>query len=122
MVVLSTTCRWMWPGRWVPTSSLPSTCSRTSTMTISRPLSFLKGLNGVSSWLKYRPDIAKYNEMRKSADVYINPNLGKYDVMSFTPKAINAMIDMGESAAKKKYKELVKVAKKCRKGRARTRK
>lgn len=86
------------------------------------PLSFLKGLNGVSSWLKYRPDIAKYNEMRKSADVYINPNLGKYDVMSFTPKAINAMIDMGESAAKKKYKELVKVAKKCRKGRARTRK
>lgn len=86
------------------------------------PLSFLKGLNGVSSWLKYRPDIAKYNEMRKSADVYINPDLGKYDVMSFTPKAINAMIDMGESAAKKKYKELVKVAKKCRKGRARTRK
>ena len=86
------------------------------------PLSFLKGLNGVSSWLKYRPDIAKYNEMRKSADVYINPNLGKYDVMSFTPKAINAMIDMGESAAKKKYKELVKVAKRGRKGRARMRK
>lgn len=86
------------------------------------PLSFLKGLNGVSSWLKYRPDITKYNEMRKSADVYINPNLGKYDVMSFTPKAINAMIDMGESAAKKKYKELVKVAKRGRKGRARMRK
>lgn len=86
------------------------------------PLSFLKGINGVSSWLKNRPDIAKYNEMRKSADIYINPDLGKNDVMSFTPKAINAMIDMGESAANKKYKELVKVAKGDRKGRARTRK
>ena len=81
------------------------------------PLSFLKGVNGVSEWLKNRPDIAKYNEMRKSADIYINPDLGKYDVMSFKPKAINAMIVMGESAAKKKYKELVKVAKKCNKQR-----
>lgn len=77
------------------------------------PLSFLKGNSGATEWLKDRPDVAKYNEMRKSADVYINPDLGKYDVMSFTPKAISAMIEMGEKAAKKHYRELVKVAKKA---------
>lgn len=73
------------------------------------PLSFLKGVNGASLWLKNRPDIAKYNEMRKSADIYINPDLGKYDVMSFKPKAITNMIDMGEKAAKKYYKDLEKI-------------
>lgn len=78
------------------------------------PLSFLKGVNGASDWLKNRPDIAKYNEMRKSADVYINPDLGKYDVMSFKPKAIDAMIEMGEKAANKQYRELEKVAKKVK--------
>lgn len=78
------------------------------------PLSFIKGSNGASAWLKDRPDVAKYNEMRKSADVYINPDLGKYDVMSFKPKAIGAMIEMGEKAAQKHYGELKKVAKKVK--------
>lgn len=79
------------------------------------PLRFLKGTGGATAWLRDRPDIAKYNEMRRSADVYINPDLGKYDVMSFTPKAINAMIQMGEKAAKKQYKQLTKITKKTKK-------
>lgn len=73
------------------------------------PLSFLKGSSGAARWLKERPDITKYNEMRRSADVYINPDLGKYDVMSFTPKAIKDMIAMGEKAAKKARKKLSKL-------------
>lgn len=76
------------------------------------PLRFLKGSSGASSWLRDRPDIAKYNEMRTKADIYINPDLGKYDVMSFKEKAITDMIAMGEEAARKYYNELVEVAKK----------
>lgn len=77
------------------------------------PLRFLKGNSGASSWLRDRPDIAKYNEMRTQADIYINPDLGKYDVMSFKEKAITDMIAMGEESARKYYAELVEVAKKA---------
>ncbi len=76
------------------------------------PLRFLKGRSGAASWLKNRPDVAKYNNMRHSADIYINPDLGNYDVMSFNNDAINDMIDMGYKAANKEYKQLVKLAKK----------
>lgn len=78
------------------------------------PLSFIKGSSGVASWLKNRPDIAKYNEMRRSADIYVNPDLGKYDVMSFSSKAIQTMIDLGDKAMEKHYHDLVKLAKKLK--------
>lgn len=62
------------------------------------PLSFLRGLGGFIKWLVERPDIVRYNENRKQADVYINPNLKDYGVTSFNPNAIADMIEIGKKA------------------------
>lgn len=60
-------------------------------------------------WLRQRPDIVNYNRNRKDADVYINPNLGKYGVTSFKPKAIAEMIQMGQKAGAKSLGKLRKL-------------
>lgn len=60
------------------------------------PFAFLKGLGGVIDWLAERPDIRKYNINRTKADLYINPDLGSYGVKDFRPKAIAAMLRIGE--------------------------
>ncbi len=63
-------------------------------------------------WLRTRPDFVNYNRNRQNCDVYINPTLEGYGVTSFTPKAIKAMIELGQEAGQKKYKELVKLRRK----------
>lgn len=68
-------------------------------------------------WLRTRPDFVNYNRNRQNCDVYINPTLKGYGVTSFTPKAIKAMIELGQEAGKKKYKELVKLKRKVMKSR-----
>ena len=73
------------------------------------PFSFLKGLGGVLEWLARRPDIQKYNENRRNADIYINPDLGNYGVTSFKPDAIADMIDIGRKAGEEKYGELMQL-------------
>ncbi len=60
------------------------------------PFAFLKGLGGVIDWLAERPDIRMYNINRTKADLYINPDLGSYGVKDFRPKAIAAMLRIGE--------------------------
>lgn len=63
-------------------------------------------------WLRTRPDFVNYNRNRQDCDVYINPTLKGYGVTSFTSKAIKAMIELGQEAGKKKYKEIVKLKRK----------
>lgn len=63
-------------------------------------------------WLRTRPDFVNYNRNRKDCDIYINPKLKGYGVTSFTPKAIKAMITLGEKAGKEKFSQLVKLRKK----------
>lgn len=79
------------------------------------PLSFLRGNSAIAEWLKERPDIKKYNEMRKSADIYINPDLSGYDMMSFNSEAIKDMVARGEKAAKKQRHDLKKALKAIKK-------
>lgn len=73
------------------------------------PFAFLKNLGGVLQWLAERPDIRKYNENRRNADIYINPDLGDYGVTSFKPDAIADMIDIGCRAGEEKYDELMRL-------------
>jgi len=61
---------------------------------------------GMVEWFLSRPDRTKYNENRTQADVYINPDLGTYDVMSFSNAAVADMISMGERAGKQALPEL----------------
>lgn len=74
-----------------------------------KPKQINKFMPGSVKWLRSRPDFVNYNRNRKDADVYINPTLKGYGVTSFKPKAIKAMIELGEKAGKEKSGELVKL-------------
>lgn len=79
-----------------------------------KPKKVRKLMSKAVKWLRTRPDFVNYNRNRKDADIYINPTLKSYGVMSFKPKAIKAMIDLGQEATAKKYKELVKLRRKVK--------
>lgn len=76
------------------------------------PKTIRKSMPKVTKWLRSRPDFVNYNRNRAQADVYINPTLKGYNVMSFKPKAIRAMIGLGEQAAKEKTSALKALKKK----------
>ncbi|MGI6222689.1 MAG: patatin-like phospholipase family protein [Prevotella sp.] len=63
-------------------------------------------------WAIERPDLVKYEQNRKAADVYINPDLEGFSAASFTEKDINEMIARGEKAGKAAYGKLLKLKKK----------
>ena len=77
-----------------------------------QPKSIRKSMPKATKWLRTRPDFVNYNRNRAQADVYINPTLKGYNVMSFKPKAIRAMIGLGEQAAKEKVSALKSLKKK----------
>ena len=66
----------------------------------------------VAKWLRTRPDFVNYNRNRQDADVYINPTLKGYNVMSFNKADITDMIVLGWKAAYDKKEELAKLRKK----------
>ena len=73
------------------------------------PLSGIAGLfgfEGVLEWITNRPDILKYKENCKKADIYIHPNLPDADASSFGNKNAVRMIRAGEDAAKKQWDKL----------------
>jgi len=77
-----------------------------------KPKTIRKSMPKATKWLRTRPDFVNYNRNRAQADVYINPTLKGYNVMSFKPKAIRAMIGLGEQAAKEKTSALKALKKK----------
>lgn len=77
-----------------------------------KPKTIRKSMPKATKWLRSRPDFVNYNRNRAQADVYINPTLKGYNVMSFKPKAIRAMIGLGEQAAKEKTSALKALKKK----------
>ena len=77
-----------------------------------QPKTIRKSMPKATKWLRSRPDFVNYNRNRAQADVYINPTLKGYNVMSFKPKAIRAMIGLGEQAAKEKTSALKALKKK----------
>ena len=69
-------------------------------------LADLIGFGGVLEWITNRPDIEKYLENRKKADIYIHPNLPDADASSFGNKNAARMIQAGVTAAKQIVPEL----------------
>ena len=75
------------------------------------PFAFLKGMGGILKWLAERPDIKKYNVNRTQADLYINPELGRYGVTDFNKKAIKDILRIGEETALKHRTQISSVLK-----------
>ena len=69
-------------------------------------LADLLGFGGILEWVTNRPDIEKYLENRKKADIYIHPNLPDADASSFGNKNAARMIQAGVVAAKQQLPEL----------------
>ena len=69
-------------------------------------LADLIGFGGILEWITNRPDIEKYLENRKKADIYIHPNLPDADASSFVNKNAVRMIQAGVTAAKQIVPEL----------------
>lgn len=65
------------------------------------------GIGGWLDWVFSRPDIDKYQQNRKDADICINPRLGEYGVTCFSKDAVSEMISMGEQAARQHWQELL---------------
>jgi NTE family protein len=69
----------------------------------------LFGFGGILEWITNRPDIQKYQENCKQADIYIHPNLPDADASSFGNKNAVRMISAGEEAARKQWNALLKL-------------
>ena len=59
----------------------------------------LIGLGGIADWIINRPDINKYYDNCRDADVYINPRLPDMDATNFGNDNMRRMILEGEKAA-----------------------
>lgn len=69
------------------------------------------GVWGIIDWVFSRPDLEKYAENSCSADLYINPDLDGYAVTEFSRQSIGEMIDIGEEAAMRQWKQLKQLSK-----------
>ena len=67
------------------------------------------GFGGLLNWVITRPDISKYHENVKLADIYIHPPLPDADASSFGNKNSARMIKIGEQEALKHWDELMKL-------------
>lgn len=67
------------------------------------------GIGGMIDWLITRPDIGKYLDNCKLADIIIHPDLGDYGVTSFSHDSMKAMIVLGEKAAVKQRRALLEL-------------
>jgi len=74
-----------------------------------QPKTIRKSMPKVAKWLRTRPDFVNYNRNRQDADVYINPTLKGYNVMSFNQGDITDMIVLGWKAAYDQREELEKL-------------
>lgn len=66
------------------------------------------------AWVKYRPDLVKYQENRKNVDIYINPDLKGLKASSFKRSKIIKMIKAGEKAGEDALPQLVALRKKLK--------
>ena len=69
------------------------------------------GVWGIIDWVFSRPDLEKYADNSRSADLYINPDLDGYAVTEFSRQSISEMIDIGEQAAQRQWKQLKQLSK-----------
>lgn len=83
---------------------------------LSNKLGIIKDLKlgNLARWVVDRPDLEKYHENVKGADIYINPQLHGYDATDFSHHKIEKMIALGEEAGKAALPQLLELKKKLR--------
>lgn len=69
------------------------------------------GIGGILDWIVSRPDVKKYHQNVKLADIYINPSL-PYDASSFGSKKCERMMQIGEKTAMKQWEKLMELKQK----------
>jgi len=67
------------------------------------------GFGGLLNWVITRPDISKYHENIKLANIYIHPSLPDADASNFGNKNSARMIKIGEQEAMKHWDELMQL-------------
>ena len=67
------------------------------------------GIGGIIEWVTSRPDIDKYIENKKKADIYIHPDIQGMDAASFGNKNSAKMIKIGEDAARSQWDKLIMI-------------
>ena len=85
--------------------TLKSTCQKEKDYSLRETL----GIGGLLDRVVSRPDVKKYNQNLKLADIYINPRLPDYDASSFGNKNAARMMQIGEKAALKVWPQLMKL-------------
>lgn len=65
------------------------------------------GVGDLVQWATRRPDVAKYQQNRKDADIYIHPILPDYDASSFQQSSVEVMLQLGEQEGRRHWDELV---------------
>ena len=66
----------------------------------------LFGVGGILNWIVNRPDIEKYNDNCRNADILVHPNLPDADASSFGNKNAARMIQAGITAAREQLPKL----------------
>ena len=74
------------------------------------------GLGELVQWATRRPDVAKYHQNRKAADIYIHPILPDYDASSFDQSSVEVMLELGEQEGRRHWNELVALKRKLSPG------
>lgn len=64
------------------------------------------GISGLINWVETRPDVKKYKENVKGADIYINPSISDADATSFGSQKMVYMLKQGEQAARNMLPQL----------------
>ena len=64
------------------------------------------GIGGLINWVETRPDLVKYQENIKLADIYINPPINDADATSFGNEKMQYMLQQGEAAARQQIDKL----------------
>ena len=72
-------------------------------------LNGLLGIGGVANWISSRPDIKKHELNVLDADIYIQPPLKGYSIKDFETYKLKKMVDIGETAGRNCWQQLMKL-------------
>lgn len=76
---------------------------------LANSIAEMLGFGGLLNWVTNRPDISKYHQNVKLADIYIHPSLPDAEASNFGNKNSARMIKIGEQEALKHWDELMQL-------------
>lgn len=74
-----------------------------------------RGFPAIIAWKFARPDLKKYHENRKDADLLIHPDVQGFTSTSFAPEETDQLIRHGEWAGLDAWERLMEIKKRCNK-------